>query len=618
MKNRQTGSQRVSPFIILGVLLILVPIFGFISLEGVSEHKKRTMEKLNGKGVFLIRAIEAGARTGVLDMQWGADRVQRLLRETSYQPGVEYILITDKNGRILSHSDPSMIGKEYENMPGFDSGTSGEDFSSRELGEKGQQSVFEVYKTFTPEKRPAAVKRRGDHRMRRFTQHHERQESTGGFMHSMERSQTGDMEGRPMDWCVSRFCRDAKGHKAMDTVIFAGIDMGPAERIHKRFVRRTVVSASVLFLIGVVGVVSLFFFQAYRSAKESLTRVKAFSDNVVQNMPAGLITLDTAMNLKSFNRTAQDIFNDEDSIRIPAPMLDMAKRSKETNRTVSAETQLYSAEGQKVLLDISVSPIYTRSRDIEGFMILFKDLTELAELRNEIEKNRRLAAVGKLAAGIAHEIRNPLSSIKGFATYFKERYESVDQDRNTAQVMVNETERLDRSITQLLEFAKPMAVSVKEIPAKTLFDHALSLVSHDLERNSIIPGISIETKRTLIRTDPDRINQILLNLFLNSIDAMENGGDLDLAVMDLEDGSGIRIEVEDSGTGIDPEHIDHIFDPYFTSRPQGTGLGLSMVQKTVEALGGEIRVKSVKGRGTCFVIKLPQEGNKRSSEDEDG
>ncbi|MGM0644622.1 MAG: ATP-binding protein, partial [Thermodesulfobacteriota bacterium] len=191
-------------------------------------------------------------------------------------------------------------------------------------------------------------------------------------------------------------------------------------------------------------------------------------------------------------------------------------------------------------------------------------------------------------------------------------------DRNTAQVMVNETERLDRSITQLLEFAKPMAVSVKEIPAKTLFDHALSLVSHDLERNSIIPGISIETKRTLIRTDPDRINQILLNLFLNSIDAMENGGDLDLAVMDLEDGSGIRIEVEDSGTGIDPEHIDHIFDPYFTSRPQGTGLGLSMVQKTVEALGGEIRVKSVKGRGTCFVIKLPQEGNKRSSEDEDG
>ena len=614
-QNKRNSNLRVSPFIVLGVLLILVPIFVFISAETVSEHKKRTMEKLTGKGIFLIRAIEAGTRTGVLDMQWGAARVQRLLSETSFQPGVEYILITDQNGKILAHSDPGMVGRTYENMPDMDNTDAGENFFSREIAGNDKNSVFEVYKTFTPEQRPE-IRRKLHHRMRRFM-HHERGERMQRFMDSMNRNDTLDPQGGKMDWCQSRFCRNSPEVKKIETVIFAGIDMKRAERIHQGFVRRTVGTAAVLFLIGVTGMVGLFSFQAYRSAKSSLTRVKAFSDNVIQNMPAGLITLDPDLNLTSFNRTAQDIFKAEETIDIPGPMLEMAETSRDTKQTVSDEIRISSAEGGKLQLDISVSPIFSGSMEIEGLMILFKDLTELAELKNEIEKNRRLAAVGKLAGGIAHEIRNPLSSIKGFATYFKERYKTVDQDRQTAEIMVSETERLDRSVTQLLEFAKPMTVSVQEIPVRTLFDHSLSLVKHDLAKHSVIPGISIETERETIRTDPDRINQVLLNLFLNSIDAMENGGDLDLAVRDLEDGSGIAIEVEDSGIGIDPEHIDQIFDPYFTSRPQGTGLGLSMVQKTVEALGGEIRVESRKEEGTCFTIKLPQQKSQRSSEDED-
>jgi two-component system sensor histidine kinase HydH len=614
MKNKQKHMISVSPFIVMGVFLILVPIFVFISMKAVSEHKNQTMEKLTGKGRFLIRAVEAGTRTGVLDMQWGASRVQRLVSETSFQPGVAYILITDQEGKILAHSDPEMTGQTYENMPVVEEEKSGGKFFSRQLSGTNKNDTFEVYKSFTPEQRPE-LRQEPHHRMRRFMIR-EKGKKMHRFMHSMNRSEALEPQGGKMDWCQSRFCQNAPEVEKINTVIFAGIDMKRAERIHERFVQRTVGTAAVLFLIGVVGVVGLFSFQAYRSAKFSLTRVKAFSDNVIQNMPAGLITLDPDMNLTSFNRTARDIFKAEDTIDIPGPMLEMAGRSRDTKQTVSDEIRIASAEDRKLRLDISVSPIFTESMEIEGFMILFKDLTELAELKNEIEKNRRLAAVGKLAGGIAHEIRNPLSSIKGFATYFKERYKTVDQDRQTAEIMVSETERLDRSVTQLLEFAKPMAVSVKEVPVRSLFNHALSLVKHDLVKHSVIPGISIETERETIRTDPDRINQVLLNLFLNSIDAMENGGDLDLTVRDLEDGSGVAIEVEDSGIGIDPEHIDHIFDPYFTSRPQGTGLGLSMVQKTVEALGGEIRVESRKGEGTCFTIKLPRQENQRSGEDE--
>ena len=226
------------------------------------------------------------------------------------------------------------------------------------------------------------------------------------------------------------------------------------------------------------------------------------------------------------------------------------------------------------------------------------------KLKKEIETTRHLAAIGKLAAGVAHEIRNPLSSIKGFATYFEKRYADHPDDRETAKIMVQEVERINRSVTQLLEFAKPVAVDKKEVGIREMISHSLKLVTHDLEKKSITVHTDIQSARSTFYTDPDRMNQILLNLYMNSLAAMAQGGNLTVTVTDVSPGHDLEIGVTDDGCGMDAQVLSEIFDPYFTTRPDGTGLGLSIVHRLVETLGGEIRVESVKGRGTTFYIRL--------------
>jgi len=222
-----------------------------------------------------------------------------------------------------------------------------------------------------------------------------------------------------------------------------------------------------------------------------------------------------------------------------------------------------------------------------------------------VETNRRLAAIGKLAAGVAHEIRNPLSSIKGFATYFGKRYEENSSDRQTADIMVKEVERINRSITQLLEFAKPMSVEKKPVDINVMIEHSLKLVYHDIVQKKIQTKVDINLEKPLIYTDGDRMNQVLLNLYINAIQAMEEDGKLGISVQEKEQQGIIEIMVKDNGAGISKETLNLIFDPYFTTRPTGTGLGLSIVHTIIENLGGSIKVQSTKGEGSCFIINLP-------------
>ena len=179
--------------------------------------------------------------------------------------------------------------------------------------------------------------------------------------------------------------------------------------------------------------------------------------------------------------------------------------------------------------------------------------------------------------------------------------------------MVQEVERINRSVTQLLEFAKPMAVENKDVSLHELIAHSLKLVQHDLDKKSIQAIVNIQTAQATFRTDPDRMNQILLNLYMNAIAAMGEKGILAVDVLDLPDEGGIQIHVTDNGDGIDKEHLDEVFDPYFTTRPEGTGLGLSIVHRIVENLKGDIRVESDPKTGTRFMIRLP--GNKLEGKD---
>jgi two-component system sensor histidine kinase HydH len=580
----------ISPLLLVGVLLILLPIFTIMTLDRLEKGKEFFNQRLLEKGISLIRTFEAGTRTGMFTMRWGARKIQDMLLETALQPDVIYIMIASKDGHILAHSDPSMVGKIFDLMPVIENPN--EDPAPfydrvRILGTGDQ--VFEVFKRFVPIRfRPM-----GRHmRMRGMAKHMDQDlPDASGF------------EGGNRDW--SRHYIPGQGDKGpqmAEHYIFAGLSMERAKVARDRLVKETIWRGVFFFILGCFGMVALFVFQAYRSAKASLTSVKAFSDNVIQNMPSGLITINPDHEITSVNRAAKDILGGDVTQPFPQ-MIELIQEMETSQRGINREINLGLALDRKIGLDMTASPIKDYENQITGFLFLFRDLTQIKELKKQVDTNKRLAAIGKLAAGVAHEIRNPLSSIKGFATYFGKRYEDQSKDREIAQIMVKEVERINGSVTQLLEFAKPLAVEKKQVNIKEMVTHSLKLVGHDLDQKSIETKVNIDSKKTVIHTDGDRMNQVLLNLYINAIEALGDNGVLEILVKDLED--QLQIRVKDNGRGMDEASLDLIFDPYFTTRPRGTGLGLSIVHRIIENLGGSIRVESKKGKGTCFIINLP-------------
>ena len=588
----------ISPLFLIGVLLIMLPIFTFMTLDRLEKQNEFFTQRLLEKGASLIRTFEAGTRTGMFTMRWGANRIQAMLLETALQPEVIYMMITSKDGLILAHSDESMVGQIFDAMPGMvkiNEDTAMVDHRVRLQKDQSQvldqSQVFEVFKRFVPIKSGA---RRRHMRM------------DGVPMHRYQDSpDMQNFEKGIKDWSQPYIqSQDGQMPEMAEHYIFAGLSMERARIARDELLKETVLRGILFFILGCVGMVALFVFQAYRSAKASLKSVKAFSDNVIQNMPSGLVTINHDHEITSVNNAAKNILGGD--LTQPYPeMIELIQEMEISQEVLNREINFIIAPDRKLDLDITASPIKDYENQIMGFLFLFRDLTQVRELKKQVETNKRLAAIGKLAAGVAHEIRNPLSSIKGFATYFGKRYEDKPSDREIAQIMVKEVERINRSVTQLLEFAKPMAVEKKQVDIKEMITHSLKLVHHDLKQKNIETRVNIDTRKTKIHTDGDRMNQVLLNLYINAIEALDDKGILEIDVKDGQKDGQIEIRVKDNGQGIDEESLDLIFDPYFTTRPTGTGLGLSIVHRIIENLEASIRVESKKNTGTCFIINLP-------------
>ena len=218
-------------------------------------------------------------------------------------------------------------------------------------------------------------------------------------------------------------------------------------------------------------------------------------------------------------------------------------------------------------------------------------------------------ALGHLAAGVAHEIRNPLSSIKGLAKYFAERTPAGGEAHQLAQVMAKEADRLNRVVSELLELVKPTHLALQAVELNTLINHSLQLVSQDAQSREIQLCFNANNGLPEIQADPDRLTQVLLNLYLNAIQAIGEHGVI--SVTASESGNGVKINVTDSGKGIAADQLEAIFTPYFTTKAEGTGLGLAVVHNIVEQHGGTIQVASQEGKGATFTLWLPVNINRK-------
>ncbi|HMU55348.1 MAG TPA: ATP-binding protein [Nitrospira sp.] len=361
--------------------------------------------------------------------------------------------------------------------------------------------------------------------------------------------------------------------------------------------------------------------RSLREKEQGLTRLQAFHENIVQSISSGVFTADGSGAITSFNPAAQEatgytlsqvlgrqwreVFNWH-----PAPLQDgdgVAAVSR-------FEVECKRADGNRLVLGMTVSPLHEQGQR-EGLVGVFKDLTQIRDLEEEMRRKEWLANLGEMSAGMAHEIRNPLGALAGAMQMLRKEAAEDDTDRRLMDIAIREATRLDSIITEFLQYARPPALTLAESDINKVLAETLDLVHHEARSRSNIKIVTTLASGSLVvQIDQNQMRQVFWNLATNAFEAMPAGGQLTIATgcrqIDAAGRKGevIEISFQDQGQGIPKENLDKIFLPFFTTKKEGSGLGLAAVHRIVDLHGGWIKVESDRQQGTRFVVCMPRSG----------
>jgi two-component system sensor histidine kinase PilS (NtrC family) len=335
-------------------------------------------------------------------------------------------------------------------------------------------------------------------------------------------------------------------------------------------------------------------------------------EDIVRSLSSGLVTVDRRDRVISANHAATEILG------LPQSRLDgvvlgelfpgLERQLGEIGplgRLSRGELRL-AREGSAAVIGISVSPLFNHQNQALGRVIHFQDLTEMRRMEESVKRGERLAAIGRLAAGVAHEIRNPLASISGSIELLGQIPQADEEGRALMQIITREIDRLDGLINELLEFASPRPLRPANIDLTAVVHDTLSVFHRDPSFANVEVKLSPQpaARSLLVRADPEKMRQVLWNLLRNAAEAAREGGGRVTVGLERKSAS-VLLSVGDDGPGIEPDLLERIFDPFFTTKTRGTGLGLATVQTIVNDHGGGIRVESQPGRGSSFTVELP-------------
>jgi len=355
------------------------------------------------------------------------------------------------------------------------------------------------------------------------------------------------------------------------------------------------------------------------AATQSLANLRALHERIVASIRSGLVTTDLDGRIFTFNTAAHEITGyQEDVIRgKDASILfgEMKEHIAETLRALEKgdnsprfETNCLTSEGMRLRLGYSISPLSSETGDTTGMVITFQDLTQVRSLEETSRRQDRLAAIGRMAASIAHEIRNPLAAMRGSIQML---HAEVDRDSSQAQLMeiiLRESDRLNRIITDFLSYARPRSLVQARVDVGDLLHQTFALMRHSPEINSDQSIVEeLPNEPLFAEADEGQLKQVFWNLARNALQAMPQGGTL-RATLEKNSNNRLRISFADSGRGMSPDQVEHLFEP-FSSTTGGTGLGLSIVYQIIRDHGGTINVRSLVGQGTTITVELPLAAN---------
>jgi len=367
-------------------------------------------------------------------------------------------------------------------------------------------------------------------------------------------------------------------------------------------------------LIGVGALAFIFGDQLQRGAETLATTRKAVADlytlhqDIVRSLASGLITIAPDGRVLTANSAAGEILRRHPPAMINQPidalMPGLAALLADNKDHLERADLTIQAGSQELAIGVTVSPLRDVRDQMIGRVVNFQDLTELRRLEQQNRRSERLVTVGQLAAGIAHEIRNPLASISGSIELLKQTPQANEEDRTLMAIVHREIARLNVLIGDLLDYANPRAQQTVDFDLGVLIDETLHVARGDQAFAEVDVASDI-IKPLSLNADPAKVRQVVWNLLRNAADAAAAGGK-HVTVTARDDGNGVTFTIADDGPGIEHEHIARIFDPFYTTKSKGTGLGLATCHTIVAEHGGRIAVESEVGKGTKMVVRLPR------------
>ena len=351
------------------------------------------------------------------------------------------------------------------------------------------------------------------------------------------------------------------------------------------------------------------------TATQTLASLRALHERIVESIRSGVVTTDLQGRIYTFNKAAEeitgyhemDVRGQEASILFGDISADIRQslRAAETGQASPRfEANCLTADGLRLRLGFGISPLFAESGETTGIIITFQDLTQIRALEETSRRQDRLAAIGRMAASIAHEIRNPLAAMRGSIQMLRSEMNGDSSQAELMEIILRESDRLNRIISDFLNYARPRSVVLSQVDLGELLRETFTLMRHspEIAAQQILEE-NLPRDPLFAEVDAAQLRQVFWNLTRNALQAMPDGGTLQAQLKRNSDGR-LQINFADTGRGMSPEQVEHLFEP-FSSTTGGSGLGLSIVYQIIRDHGGTINVRSREGQGTTITIELP-------------
>jgi two-component system sensor histidine kinase HydH len=576
MRVLQLKRLYIPALSILAVVILMLILISISTYRNLEREEKAALTFLHREGLAILHTLEAGARAGMIMPEWEEDSIGNLILETGKDNNIAYVYLIDSHGTVVHHSNPSFEGMPPAWRPQLDNEDQAQS-RVRKLTDGAE--VYDLAKHFSPHQ---SLLMNYDHK---------------------------DVMGHRQNMAF---------HQHSDNIIILGLKMTAFEEARSSDIHHAVIMAGILVALGSGALFFIFVIQNYYLVDRTLKETRDYTRQVVANMANGLLSIDPEGRIISYNRLALELLGLKET-EVYEMNLKSVIDFKETgiDDTLSQSKPVLEREflhqqksGALIPITLSVTPILDEKNTCTGAVIVLRDLREIKRLEEKVRHSEKLAAIGELAAGVAHEIRNPLSSIKGFARFLAHSLSDRPQEKEYAEIMVKEVDRINSVVNDLLTFARPLEPELATTDLFELIEHTVRLLETDARSRNIKIRSKINPDFNSLLLDANQITQALLNLMLNALQEVDDGGTIEVGADVDDSGSRLHIWVEDDGPGIPNDKKKKIFDPFFTTRKKGTGLGLAIVNKIVENHRGELQVESPlpgKTGGSRFTITLPVE-----------